>query len=562
MENAKEEIKEEKLESIQSVYTIETHDELVTFLMDILEIKDNVDSEEELQERNSYRILYYLLEKISVFTVVVEDKYVERVYRDSYYMYFSGKHAQYNRFCKRLFLFQGNILEGIELVGYAFPDMDTELLQERFIGTVVIRPLQEGKIGRSLINPYFITDTENTYLRYTEYSASIFGKQLKIKAFPYSMQDGETTTCAEITILNLLDYYSQKYSEYKYILPSEIVDIVVKNGYERTLPSKGLGYAVITKVFSEVGFYPRLYGNDMFQEMSKFKRIMHYYIESGIPVALGVKNTINNTAHSIVCIGHGKIRNDIIGQKKHAVYDDEFKEHIWVIDSADLCEEYVIMDDGQPPYSKYQWKSQEQAALSPVKYTLGNYEPVTLMVPLYKRMFLEAEDAYDVCTTALCSKIVGIRRFCSQLGSKDNPAIIRLFMASSRNFKHKRISGFGKVNEEVRAHYIETLFPRFVWVCEIYSKESYCEKKAIGEIVVDATASPYDNDKILIAHYPHFIMARKMEGTGKVEIKSEDFQKVPQEEIELDNLFDKAHSWEPFDGYAHNLFEPEKVNNE
>lgn len=559
MEAAQEEIKEKKLESLQSVYTIESHDELVTFLMEILAIKDNVDSEEELQEKNSYRILYYLLEKIQVFTVVVEDKYVERVYRDSYYMYFSSKHAQYDRFCKRLFLFQGNILEGIALGGYAFPDMNTELLQERFIGTVVIRPLQEGKIGRSLINPYFITDTENTYLRYAEYSASIFGKQLRINAFPYSMQDGETTTCAEITILNLLDYYSQKYSEYKYILPSEITDIVVKNGYERTLPSKGLGYAVITKVFSEAGFYPRLYGNDMFQEMSKFKRIMHYYIESGIPVALGVKNVINYTAHSIVAIGHGKIRKDIIGQKKHAVYDDEFKEHIWVIDSADLCEEYIIMDDGQIPYSKYQWKSQVQEGLSSFKYTLGNYEPVTLMVPLYKRMFLEAEDAYDICTTVLCSKIIGIRRFCPELGSKDNPAIIRLFMASSRNFKHKRISGFRKTNEEVRAHYIETLFPRFVWVCEIYSKESYCEEKVIGEIVVDATASPYDNDKILIAHYPYYIMACK---TESVDMKREDFKEMTQEEMDIDNLFDKVHSWEPFDGYAHNLFKPQKWNNE
>lgn len=559
MEAAQEEIKEKKLESLQSVYTIESHDELVTFLMEILAIKDNVDSEEELQEKNSYRILYYLLEKIQVFTVVVEDKYVERVYRDSYYMYFSSKHAQYDRFCKRLFLFQGNILEGIALGGYAFPDMNTELLQERFIGTVVIRPLQEGKIGRSLINPYFITDTENTYLRYAEYSASIFGKQLRINAFPYSMQDGETTTCAEITILNLLDYYSQKYSEYKYILPSEITDIVVKNGYERTLPSKGLGYAVITKVFSEAGFYPRLYGNDMFQEMSKFKRIMHYYIESGIPVALGVKNVINYTAHSIVAIGHGKIRKDIIGQKKHAVYDDEFKEHIWVIDSADLCEEYIIMDDGQIPYSKYQWKSQVQEGLSSFKYTLGNYEPVTLMVPLYKRMFLEAEDAYDICTTVLCSKIIGIRRFCPELGSKDNPAIIRLFMASSRNFKHKRISGFRKTNEEVRAHYIETLFPGFVWVCEIYSKESYCEEKVIGEIVVDATASPYDNDKILIAHYPYYIMACK---TESVDMKREDFKEMTQEEMDIDNLFDKVHSWEPFDGYAHNLFKPQKWNNE
>lgn len=231
-----------------------------------------------------------------------------------------------------------------------------------------------------------------------------------------------------------------------------------------------------------------------------------------------------------------------------------------MIDSADLCEEHIIMDDGQPPYAKYEWKSQKHNHLLPPKYTLGNYEPVTLMVPLYKRMFLEAEDAYDVCTTALCSKIIGIRKFSPQLGSKDNPVIIRLFMASSRNFKRKRISGFGKANEEVRAHYIETLFPRFIWVCEIYDKESYCEKKAIGEIVVDATASPYDNNKILVTHYPYHIMARKMEGMDNVDIESEEFKDIPSEDIEPENLFDRVFKWEYFDGYSHNLFKPEKMN--
>jgi hypothetical protein len=221
------------------------------------------------------------------------------------------------------------------------------------------------------------------------------------------------------------------------------------------------------------------------------------------------------------------------------------------------------MDDGQAPYSNYQWESQESTALSPVKYTFGNYEPVTLMVPLYKRMFLEAEDAYDVCTTTLCSKLMGIRRFRPQLGSIKDPVVIRLFMASSRNFKYKRISGFGKLNQEVRARYINTLFPRFIWVCEIYSRESYLEHKAIGEIIVDATASPYDDDKILIIHYPHYIIARQTDSMEKLDIKNiKNFKDIPPEEIELDNLFDKTLSWEPFDGYTCNLFKPERMDHE
>lgn len=58
-----------------------------------------------------------------------------------------------------------------------------------------------------------------------------------------------------------------------------------------------------------------------------------------------------------------------------------------------------------------------------------------------------------------------------------------------------------------------------------------------------------------------YIMARKMEGMDKVDVESQDFKEVPPEEIELENLFDKAYSWEPFDGYAHNLFKPGKMNN-
>ena len=75
------------------------------------------------------------------------------------------------------------------------------------------------------------------------------------------------------------------------------------------------------------------------------------------------------------------------------------------------------------------------------------------------------------------------------------------------------------------------------------------QKKAIGEIVVDATASPYDENKILIAHYPYFIMARKMENMNKTDIADEETGET---------FFNKVHSWEEFDGYTHNLLQPKK----
>ncbi len=533
---------DEEKNEIKDTVVIELEEELVSFIVDVLEYGDEIESEEDLKRDKSYEVLFSLLKKILPFTAVIEEKYVDRNYRDSYYMHFSSKHSEYSRFCKRLFLFKNNVL-----AGRRFSDIDTKCLQKDFVGTIVIRPLREGKVGRCLINPYFILDKKNTYLRFAKYSATIFGKRLYVNAFPFSMQDGETTTCAEVTILNMMDYFGRKYSEYKSILPSEIAEIVEKNDYQRVLPTKGLRYPTITKIFSEYGFYPRLYSRDVSSDMSHFKHLMHYYIESGIPVAVGSK-VAERTKHSIVCVGHGKIDYNDIGNKMYTAFSSDKENYIWLVDSADLCNHYITMDDGKAPYKEYEWIVEESPNNRNVgKSKLGEYEPDTLMVPLYKRMYMEAQDAYDICTSALASNKIGIQRFCKDVGTIYNPIVIRLFMCSSRNFKYRRITRFSETNEIASDVYRNLCLPRFVWVCEIYDRDGYKDGKAIGEIVVDATSSSrYSTKSVLLFHYPHWILPCKRNGSATgISVENENFIKLTD--------------WEAFCGYDHNLFQPESI---
>ena len=106
----------------------------------------------------------------------------------------------------------------------------------------------------------------------------------------------------------------------------------------------------------EAGFYPVLYNSDKLEDASKFKRILHYYIESGIPTAVGLE--INkNEKHSIICIGHGRVEQNRIEKKQYSIPDAyNEKHHIWLIDSANLVRDYIVMDDNRKPYSKYTWK--------------------------------------------------------------------------------------------------------------------------------------------------------------------------------------------------------------
>jgi hypothetical protein len=486
------------------IFEIHNDDDKLLYISWVLNIPDEVYDKGKdflILNDNSFEILWSLFDNLAQFTIVTEDHYVDRVYRDSYYFYYSCKHFNYNRYCKRIFLFDGFFEDD-------FINIPSETLETIFIGSIVIRPINNRSIGRTLLNPSYFLNKLPCYLRLTLYNVTVYGKKLSISAFPYSMQDGETTSCAEITILNLLDYYSQTYPEYHYILPSEICKIAELNSYERRLPTVGLRYELLSKIFSEVGFYPRLYSSQKMHNL-KFKRIMHYYIESGIPIALGIKVDSQNK-HSIIGIGHGNLELSRLSSTINSIIDSYSGNVIWVCDVADIVDDYIIMDDNLPPYTICNCVERESTynEITQKTLNLNSYEVEYMMVPLYKRMFLEAADAYDICMSILAHSELGIKNFIPEIGSKDNPIVIRLFMASSRTLRKTRHSQFYSTNKEAAYHYNEAIFPKFVWVCELYTITEY-PQQSIGEIIIDATSSPEaKTDSFIIIHYPNTICKR------------------------------------------------------
>lgn len=463
-------------------------------------------------EDSSYTILNDILTKIKKvcmqnngeMTIAIEHGYIDRVYRDSYYMYFSNKHFNYNRFCKRLFIFCGNHEEDI------LRGNNSSSLSDDFLGSIVIKPIKPGSIGRTFLNPkYFL---HNCYLRLSIFSMSVFGLRLEVESFPYSMQDSETITCAETTILNILEYYSNTYSDYKYLLPSDIMAISEKFDYERYLPTNGLIHKMISKVLKEVGFYPRIYDVTENIHKSLIKNILHYYIESGIPVAVGYIKPEGR--HMVLCIGHYKGNNNKIDSEITRINNDN--NVIFICDTADLVQKYIMMDDTKSPYIL-------QDVIENGMYSI--------VVPLYKRMFLDAKDAYRICTSVISDNKLGIKNLFNLLnkkntknnintpkcitenkniGTEDNPIIFRMFLASSKTFKSNRLEKLTTENNIIRSHYLEVAFPRFVWVCEISNVFLYNNSKILGEIIIDATSALGDElNSIIMINYPFRIASRK-----------------------------------------------------
>lgn len=500
---------------------------------------------DSLYEASSEVVCGYMLDLSNLlkqlprpFTIVQEFYHIDSSYRDTYYTYFSNQHFQVKRYSRRLSFFAQVIREK----DFFAQDVDVQnQISDYFMGACVLNPLTAGVMGRTLINPKYVVNAQSLpiYVRLSRFELNIYGKKFFVDAFPYRMQDEETMRCAEVTLLNLLEYYANSYHDYRKVVPSEILENEQKHSHERVLPSRGISYPILTKVLSEFGFSPRLYNLSSIDKycLSKttqedeLKRSLHYYIESGIPVALNLLPTGNNgSGHSIVCIGHGKINKELVKKAKRNKWISwDNKEHCHpLINSADFYEDYVVVDDNQPIY---QVRPFQQLSLYP------DMRVENIAVPLYKRMFLDASDAAAIVRSILHHEQFGIDVWADEFLDHREDVVIRLFMASSRSLKCFRSETLK--NFYARETYAIVPMPRFVWVCELYREKNYGDLKAFGEIIIDATSAlgrGHSACSLILMHYPNVIGIRYPEQTNP------EFDEMV--ELEEDNLFE---------GYRKNL---------
>ena len=473
-----------------------------------------------------------------MFCVYVECNYVDKVYRDIYYHHIASRHFSQPRNCIRLFFLFPDMVN-IKMVKNKKTGKDEEHAylesghDNGCFGVMVLQP--NGIIGRSYLDPHYFLP-KGYYVRTSTYSISLLGHRFRISGFPYMMQDQEATTCAEVTVLNLVDYYSNSYPEYNSILPSDIEDVEAQHSPERIFPACGMSYADVSRSLSYVRLAPIIYATKSSKMMSRYiLRYIYYYIESGIPFGIAADSSDLGIMHSMICIGHGPLKKDWV--KDHSInylsMEEDRDNHkdilqkCWIANSADAYDSFVVMDDSAIPFLPVRFEPcHPDQWFFPSSDSPMTYGVEYLCVPLYKRVFLNADGAEELFLRILTSRM-GYHTIVDRIilaadyhnigKDKSNPLIVRIFLASSRTFLSSRINMYGDLSagqmDDAASGIYENLYcPRFVWVCELYSTESYDQGLAIGEIVVDATARQSGNtdslDAVVLIHYPYYITFR------------------------------------------------------
>lgn len=434
-------------------------------------------------------IEHYLKPIRSDLWVHIEYPYTDKVFRDSYYHYFSSKSTEYHRHCIRIALFDLEINES------DFRSENSDKIQDAYLGFFVIRPLFTP-IGRNVISPRALIET-NFSCCVSTYSTSINGRKLEINGFPHLSQDSETHSCAESTIWATMEYFSHRYAEYRPVLPSNIIETLKKISYERQIPSNGLRLDYISFAIKEFGFGSKIYTLDEYGD-HELHMILSTYIESGIPVTIGIKS--DTIGHAIIAIGRENINEEQILN----LDGTEIAGNFTVLDYNNINKRLIFIDDNHAPYQK------ADPRIPAEHYGTEEWKSCNIfcfVAPLHSKIYLEAFAAKKTIYSIL-------KNYSSKLSVETN-TLIKYFLTSSRSFKDS-VASNSTYSNELKDLILSISLPKFIWICELSTKELVIDNKCNGLILIDATEPNTINTKplILFLYKDKFInFALKIEGS-------------------------------------------------
>lgn len=468
-----------------------------------------------LLDQQDERILKSCLEGVAR-SAVVEHEYIDKDYRSAYSGFYSKKFSRLPSRAKRIHFFDVPLrkadlfaLEGLaarldRIAGSGETDRCPGTTPG-FLGTIVLRPTEYSRIGRTLLDPRKLNIGSGRGAQgcLARYRLHIMGHDLDVMAFPHQSQDTQLHSCAETALWSQFRYLSQRYHLYPERYPYDIALLNTDLSRGRTIPTRGLTLLQVASVIGEFGLDAVMYYRDNLpvrddqdrrdewarrdpaDRREAIQRLLTCYIDSGMPPIVGVPG------HAVVATGlawaprlrdrHGK----------------------GLVLASDQVAAVIVNDDNHPPY---RYLNHEKGEL---RYSFDDID--ALAVPLPSKVFLVAEEAEEIAAD-LVSQLGPPEGFESKWGGC---LVRRVVCTSSNNYKSFRQQHRDAVAEQILVQPL----PHFVWLVEYYPRKLWTRRRAILEVALDATAGSYDAAPYLWIRYPEYIVLNwdRLYGEGGVE---------------------------------------------
>ena len=250
------------------------------------------------------------------------------------------------------------------------------------------------------------------------------------------------------------------------------------SSYGRSVPTYGLSTPQINIALQEMGYSPIIYDFSIYNDQERWllrpEEIIYRYIESGLPVILGIKT--RRGGHAVVVCGHSfapdlwwpLVREPYYGPIRQKGYEGSFA---WV-------ENFIIHDDNLSPY------------LFMPKEFIGS-AIICIIVALPRGVFMRAEEAESYSFAKIMERnIVGtlksnlnilenseefegfwLKEFLHHLDRKK--LILRTFLSK----KEHLLQQIQNVKNPYVRIYEKIELPSYLWITEVSFPEIFCQQR-------------------------------------------------------------------------------------
>jgi hypothetical protein len=387
----------------------------------------------------------------AVKSVLIEENYIDKDYRSTYYNFYAKKGQHYRPDCVRLHFFDETVTFDQKVLSLGCPD---NRLSDHYFGYMVLRPTGIATIGRSVVSPD-VRSGASRFIISADHKVHLLGYRLTVQGFPSMDQHIDISVCAHAACWSILRHYSERYSIYREFYTHDITMMAQQFNPGGLVPSKGLEVSHAERVFQEAGTFPVHVARSGPGD-SAFYRQLSAYVESGFPLFAAM----HQRGHAIAVVGY-ELRTPVNTAVRGMRY-------AW-----DEVKSLAVVDDNYLPYLSI-------PARGGTPYSAEDIDAFIVALP--EKVFYPA-DAVDRLAPALfkLGAIVGM--------PPQDETIIRYFITTGsalRRFVRDRESEYDPKLLET----IMTLpLAQFVWVVEFATEAQWAIGQIAARAMVDATAS-------------------------------------------------------------------------
>lgn len=414
-------------------------------------LSSNISAENVMERPHFHYLQRYLSDSVGVGakTILVEEEYVSKAYLTDYSNYYATCFHHHERYCKRVHFFNVNL--DIEKFESELLDLDSKVLNEAYLGYIVVKPLPDSVMGPTLLCTY--AKRKDSAKRFfpacRTYKVNLFGREFLVESLAYQEQDTVVSACASVAVWSCFHKTSKLFNT-SLPSPGEITKLAgnLFINYGRTYPNPGLDLTQVCRAIDAVGLVSEVRSSAKFDEdINLAKRIIYGYLKAGIPILLLTKsNSENRVGHAVTIVGYCEPNLNTATPPIPSISL-----------LADKIDRFYIHDDQIGPFARYSFSG--NTALSTTTWN-GTEEIQTsawihaAIIPLYPKIRVKFEDVFE--TVSRLDQIFFVIDMFRYEMEWD------IFLTESNVYKSEILAS--SLKSESKKKKIMSHYPRYVWV--------------------------------------------------------------------------------------------------